>query len=84
MTLHRLSRRRLLGGLLTGLAAWLCPRPSRPAAAPLPPPADTPPTSPRVSFTNYHYRSGINDVTVYTYDGSGRLYGIQHDSRGTV
>jgi len=76
MSLHHLSRRRLLGGLPTGLAAWLCPRSSHAAAAPLPPPADTRPTSPPVSFTNYHYHSGINEVTVYTYDGSDRFYGL--------
>ncbi|HTU92001.1 MAG TPA: hypothetical protein VMF69_18100 [Gemmataceae bacterium] len=81
MSLQRISRRRLLGGLLTGLAAWLCPRSSRAAAPPLPPPANTPPTSPPVSFINYHYHSGINEVTVYTYDGSDRFYGLSDKSR---
>jgi len=71
MTLHRISRRRLLGGLLTGLAAWLCPRSSHAAAPPLPPPADTPPTKPFVyiSSFSYDYDDGIVSTTTYTYDG---------------
>ena len=70
MTLHPVSRRRLLGGLVAGLSAVLCPRSPRAAASPPPAPTDTRPPSPPTSFTSYHYHSGINDVTVYTYDGN--------------
>lgn len=81
MTLHTFSRRRLLGGLLAGLAAWLCPRSPRAAA-----PRRTGPTvsrQPRSAVLgntySYDYNTGLSNgefglVTTYVYNGDGPLF----------
>ena len=61
MLTHKLSRRRLLGGLLAALTAWLCPRPSRAAASRRP--------APSLAFPP----SRCVHTCTYTYDGRGRL-----------
>lgn len=81
MTLHALSRRRLLGGLCAGLAAWLCPRPAR-AAAPrrTAPTASRQPNSAVLGNTyRYDYNTGLSIgefgfVTTYDYNRDGRLF----------
>ncbi len=62
MKTHKLSRRRLLGGLLAALTAWLCPRPPRTVAAP-------PRAAPLISLP----RSRSVYTCTYTYDSRGRL-----------
>ena len=81
MTLHTFSRRRLLGSLLAGLTAWLCPRPARTAA-----PRRSAPTAARQPSSAvlgntyvYDYNTGLCNgefgvVTTYVYNGDGRLF----------
>lgn len=62
MKSHKFSRRRLLGGLLAALTAWLCPRSPQAAAAPrrAAPSLALPP-------------SQFVHTCTYTYDAKGRL-----------
>ncbi|HEY7310955.1 MAG TPA: hypothetical protein VH643_16445 [Gemmataceae bacterium] len=61
MKTHKLSRRRLLSGLLATLTAWLCPRPHRADASRRPTPSIALPPSRSVH------------TCTYTYDSRGRL-----------
>lgn len=81
MTLHAFSRRRLLGGLLAGLTAWLCPRSPRAAAPCRTKPALTHQHYPTVFHNTYTYvyeynASGCDSkdsfVTTYAYDANDR------------
>lgn len=80
MTLHRFSRRRLLGGWLAGLAAWLCPRPSRAAAPHLSTPAPYAPVDPFAPSITYIYDGDtLTVITSYAYDGSCKLNCTSYD-----
>jgi hypothetical protein len=61
MTTHQFSRRRLLGGFLAALTAWLCPRPRGPAASRRPTPSLLLPPD------NFVY------TCTYSYDSRGHL-----------
>ena len=65
MNIGKLSRRRLLGGFLAGLAGLLCPRPRRPLAAPRQP-ATAAALQP----------SELGPVITSTYDAKGVLLAV--------
>lgn len=78
MPRHVFSRRRLLGGLLFGLAAWLCPKPCRAAAPRHPSPDATHSNGQLASITSYGYDCGeATEITcaryVYVYNSESRL-----------
>ncbi len=69
MSTDRLSRRRLLGSVLAGLTAWLCPRPARTATAPRRPPA-----------ADLRERSECDSAYSYTYDGMSGFVRVEEYS----
>jgi hypothetical protein len=74
MNSNKLSRRRLLAGLLAGLTVWLSPRLTH-ASTPRPAlPDDVPPFA-YGECTRYAYECRPMTVVsvTYTYDASGRL-----------
>ncbi|HEY7310959.1 MAG TPA: hypothetical protein VH643_16465 [Gemmataceae bacterium] len=70
MKTHKLSRRRLLSGLLATPTAWLCPRPHRADASRRPAPSIALPPS-----RSMH-------TCTYSYDGRSRLVSVtEHPPR---